>query len=91
MAFDKLTGIFDQVVLRTNVCKTVGMVCRPWWASGVRSDDAYAQRMSGEVSSFKERQRERVLCPECGKELAKGSLVTHCQTQNVVSNGGLVL
>ena len=43
----------------------------------------------GEGRSFKERQRERVLCPECGKELAKGSLVTHRQTQHGVAKGRL--
>ena len=31
-----------------------------------------------------------MLCPECGKEMTKGSLVTHCQTQNSVSKGGFV-
>ena len=39
---------------------------------------------------MKERHRERVLCPECGKELTKGSLVTHHQNQNGVAKGGLV-
>ena len=38
---------------------------------------------------FKEQQRERVSCPEYGKELAEGSLVTHRQTQNSVAKGGL--
>ena len=44
--FDMLTGIFDQVGLRTNVRKTVGIVCRTFRASGVREDKAYAQRMT---------------------------------------------
>ena len=39
--------------------------------------------------SFKEQQRERVPCPECGKDLAKGSLVNHRQTQHGVAKGGL--
>ena len=30
-----------------------------------------------------------MLSPECGKEMAKGSLVTHCQTQHGVAKGGL--
>ena len=30
-----------------------------------------------------------MLCPECRKELAKGSLVTHRQTQNGVAKEGL--
>ena len=63
MAFDMLTGIFDRVGLRTNVRKTVGMVWRPCRAAGVRADEAYTRRMTGEGRSFKERQREKVLCP----------------------------
>ena len=45
----------------------------------------------GEGRSFKEQQKEWVLCPECGKDLAKGSLVTHRQTQNDVAKGRLGL
>ena len=40
-------------------------------------------------TSIKERHRERVLRPERGKESAKGSLVTHRQTQKGVAKGGL--
>ena len=36
--FDMLTGLFDWVGLKTNVKKTVGMVCHPFRASGVRED-----------------------------------------------------
>ena len=43
----------------------------------------------GDRSSFKEQQQEQVSCPECDKELAKGSPVTHRQTQHVVAKGGL--
>ena len=76
-AFDTLMGIFDRVGLWTNVRKTMGMVCQPYRASGVRAHEAYTQKRTGEDQSFKERQQERVILPECGKELAKGSLVTH--------------
>ena len=62
--FDTLTGLFDRVGLRKNVSKTAGMVCSPCWAAGVRADKSYTGWMTGEVRSFKERQRERVLCPE---------------------------
>ena len=78
-AFDTLTGLFDQVGLPKNVCKTVGMVCRPCRVAGVQADEAYTRRMTGEWRIFKERQREWVICPEYGKELEKGSLVTHRQ------------
>ena len=63
--------------LRKNVQKTMGMVCWPFQAAGVRSDKTYTQKKTVEERIFKEWQRERVLCPECGKELTKGSLVTH--------------
>ena len=75
--FDTLMGM---VGLRKNVHKIVGMVGRPCRVSGVRAYKA----MTGEGRSFKERQRERVLFPECGKEVAKGSLVAHRQTQQKV-------
>ena len=37
LAFDLLTGIFDWVGLWTNVCKTVGMMCRPCRVAVVRA------------------------------------------------------
>ena len=40
-AFDKLTGIFDRVGLRTNIRKIVGIVCQPCQADRVRVDEAY--------------------------------------------------
>ena len=53
----------------------------------------YTWRMTGEGRIFKERhqerQQEQVLCPECVKDLTKGSLVTHRQTQHGVDKGGL--
>ena len=80
-----------------HVRKTVGVVFRHFRAAGVRADEAYTRRMTGEGVIFKERQREwkrqrewqRVSCPECGKKLKKGSLVTHLQTQNGLDKGGL--
>ena len=62
-SFDMLTGIFDLVGLRTNIRKTLGMVCRPCQAAGVQADEAYTDRMTGKERRSKERQRERVLCP----------------------------
>ena len=47
-AFDRLTGIFDQVGMRPNVRKAVGGGCRPYRAAGVREDDAFTWRMTGE-------------------------------------------
>ena len=36
VSFNKLDRIFDRVVLRTNVGKTAGMVCRPFWTAGIQ-------------------------------------------------------
>ena len=63
LAFDKLTGMFDQVGLWMNIRKTMGVVFRPFWAAGVRADESYTYRMTGEGRSFKERQQERVIYP----------------------------
>ena len=89
--FDLLMGIFDLVGLRMDFCKTVGMVFRSFWETGVRADKAYTRKMTGEERSFKDRQQERVLCPECRKELAKGLLVIHSQTQHGMDKGRLGL
>ena len=70
-----------------NVLKTVGMVCRPCRAVGVRSDEGYTRRMTGVEQNYKERNRERFSCPECGKYLARGSLAMHFQTYNGVAKG----
>ena len=50
--FDMLMGIFNHVGLKTNVCKTVGMVCQPCRAVGVRAKEAYKHRMMGEGQSY---------------------------------------
>ena len=81
-------GGFSLYLVRTNVRKTMGMVNNPFWSTGVRLDEAYTLRIKGEVQSFKERQQERVLLPECRKELVKESLVAHRQTQHSVVKGG---
>ena len=40
-AFNSLVGLFECVVLRTNVGKTASMVCRPCLAAGNQSEAAY--------------------------------------------------
>ena len=86
--FCTLTGIFDRAGLKKNFRKTVGMVCHPCWEAGIWSDKAYTWRMSGAGRSYKERQRERVICIERRKELARGSLAAHYQTQHDVAKRG---
>ena len=53
-----LVAIFDRVGLLTNVRKTVSMFCHPCWAGdGNRTEEAYGQSLTGEGSSYVERQR----------------------------------
>ena len=80
-AFSSLFAIFDRVGLRTNADKTVSMACQPCRAgSGNRSAEGYRRRVTGEGLYFRERQRERVACGECGVEIAAGSLSGHLMT-----------
>ena len=42
-----LVGLFDRVVLKTKVSKTVKMLCRPCQAEGTQSEVAHGRRMTG--------------------------------------------
>ena len=82
-AFSALVAIFDRVGLQTNVDKTVSMACQPCRAgSGNRTAEGYRRRVTGEGKSFRERQRDRVACEECGVEIAVGSLSGHLMTRH---------
>ena len=66
-AFNALVAIFDRVVLLNNVGKTISMVCHPCRAgAGNRTEEVYSRRITGVGRSYAERQRERVVCEECG-------------------------
>ena len=65
-AFNALGGLFDRVGLKTNVGKTVGRVCHPCQAAGIITKAVYGRRIMGEGNSYRERQRDRVECEECG-------------------------
>ena len=81
--FSALVAIFYRVGLRTNVNKTVSMACHPCRAgSGTRTTAGYSRRMTGVGKIFKERQRERVACRECGTEIAAGSMSIHMMTRH---------
>ena len=51
----------------------------------VREDEDYTRQMIEEGNISKESQQEWVICPECGKEVEKGSLVLHRQTKHGVA------
>ena len=80
-AFSALVAIFDRVGLQTNVNKTVRMACHPCRAgSGNQTTAGYSRRLTGVGKIFKERQRERLACGECGTEIAAGSISSHMMT-----------
>ena len=81
-AFTALVGLFKCVGLRTNVGKTVSMTCRPCSAAGNQSEEAYGRNMTGDGPTYWERQKERVECGDCGKEMATGSLEAHRMIQH---------
>ena len=82
-AFSALVAIFDRVVLLTNVRKTVSTVCHPCRAGGRnRTEEAYSRRVTGVGKSCAERQRERVVCEECGEVIAVGSMSSHLMTRH---------
>ena len=80
--FDALVSLFERVGLRTNIGKTVSMVCRQCQAAGTQSVAAYGRKMTGEGPTYRERQKERVECGECGKKMEAGSLASHRMTQH---------
>ena len=82
-AFEALLRLFERVGPQTNVRKTVSMVCRPCQEAGTQSIAAYEIKMTGEGPTYQERQRERVQCGECRKEMAVGSLAGHRMTQHI--------
>ena len=86
--FDTLMRSFNQVGIRGNILKTVGMMFQPFRAARVRADKSYTRLMTREGRIFKESHQERVIFPECGKEFSKGSMVEHRQTQHGLTKGG---
>ena len=80
--FNILVGLFDRVGLRTNVVKTVGMVCRPCQAAENRSEAAYGSRITGEGPTYRALLKGRVSCRECGELMVVVSLASHMMTQH---------
>ena len=80
-AFSALVAIFDRLGLRTNAGKTVSMACHPCPAgAGNRTEAGYSRRLTGMGKTYKERQRERVACGECGTVIAASSMSSNLMT-----------
>ena len=81
-AFSNFVGLFDRVGLLTNVRKTVGIVFLPCQAAGTQLEAVYRLRMRGEGPSYREGQKGRVKCRECGEDMEGGSLAGNRMTQH---------
>ena len=79
--FNALVVLFDRVGLRTNIKKTVGMVCHPCQAAGNISEAVYRRRFTGEGPTYRKRLKGRVSFRECGEFMAAGYLTSHLMTQ----------
>ena len=86
--FYTLYVLFDRGVIRSNVGKTVRMICRPCQTPGTQSETAYERRITGEGITYREIQIIRFQCSEFGEEILVGSLMVHWQTQHRVDSGG---
>ena len=82
--FDVLIDLLNQVGTQKNTWKTESMSCHPFHTPGIMSVVAYERQVTGMGMTYKERQRMRVQCPECGVEVALVSLLTHRQSQHIV-------
>ena len=80
--FVVLIGLFEQFGLRNYVSKMVAMVCQPGPIYGQQSAAAYGKQMTGEGEPHRARQHRRVVCGECGEELADEYMGAHLQTQH---------
>ena len=81
-AFTQLVGLIDRVGHNTNTDKTVSMTYRLCNTTRNWSEEAYGRLMTGEGPTFRERNRERVTCGDCGNEVATGLLDSHRMTQH---------
>ena len=87
-AFIALVGMFDWVLLRKSIRKTVIMVFHLCHSAGTQSEAVYEQRMTGAGLLYRERQLVRMQCSECGEEMLFGSLEVHIQKQHGKEEGG---
>ena len=80
--FNTLVGLFDRLVLQTNVGKTVRMVFRPFQAAGNQLEVVYGRRIMGEGSTYREQQKRLFQCRDCREEMVAGSVEGRQMTQH---------
>ncbi len=84
-AMTTLCGLFRRVGLETNTTKTESMTCYPGHIRTLLANQAYERMMTGQGPTYRERQRQRVTCPECQEELAAGSLTARSEPTAVTT------
>ena len=65
-----IIDLFEQFGIQNKMAKLVAMVCQPGSISGRKSTAAYGRQMSIEGDSHHVWQHRRLVCEECGVELA---------------------
>ena len=91
-AVQRLCDLFRCVGLKTNTRKTEVMTCHPGEIRDRLSMEGYKRRHQGVGDSYQARKRHRVTCPfpECGKDLAAGSLQQHLRSQHGTESSGSI-
>ena len=77
-----LVALFRRVGLESNAAKTKSMSCLPTKIRTSYSEPAYQRRATGVGATYRDRLREDVTCPDCGKVMARGSLPLHRRHQH---------
>ena len=79
-----LVDLFRRMGLSANEVKTKAMVCLPGNIRSCLTESAYTRRTTGTGASYRARLQARTVCPECGLDLAVGSVKQHRRSQHGV-------
>ena len=72
-----MVRMFERVGMQTNLNNTKAMICTPGFICGQPGAESYKRQATGEGPTFRERNRTRVSCKECGEIMAAYSLRHH--------------
>ena len=76
-ALTTMVGVFERFGLQTNLNNTKAVICTLGFIWGQQGAEAYKRRATEEGPTFRERNRTRVSCEECGEIIAAYSLRHH--------------
>ena len=71
--------MIERVGLHTNLGKTKAMVCTPGLIWGQKEVEEYKRRDMGEGATFREWNKNRVSCKECGATMVSSLLLHHME------------